>query len=244
MTAAAEDQIESFGKLLQEKLDTRRIGMKGAAEHLDKELELLHRSVRVINNEWMEIEAGQKHVHQLLEDLGLAERNIVKTPRVKLSAIEAETTENSPILEGEQATTFRSGTMRCTYLAQDRVGISEAIKCLARTMSNPKAGHMTHLKRVARYLKGVLRKALQYTAQEPDRAHLEVHVDSDWAGEIVTRRSASGVIVRRGLRLLRHSSTLQSVIGLRSAESEYHAFTKEREGVQDRVCKACLPTRT
>ena len=62
-------------------------------------------------------------------------------------------------------------------LAQDRVDISEAIKCLARAMSKPKAGHMTQLKRVARYLKGVPRKALQYTAQEPSRAHLKVHVD-------------------------------------------------------------------
>ena len=43
---AAEDQIEVFGKLMQEKFNTRRIGMIGAAKHLDKELELLHRSVR------------------------------------------------------------------------------------------------------------------------------------------------------------------------------------------------------
>ena len=45
---------------------------------------------------------------QLLEDLGLTQSNIVKTPRLKLSASEAETIENSPIREGEQATTFRS----------------------------------------------------------------------------------------------------------------------------------------
>ena len=42
-------------KMLQEKFDTRRIGMIGAAKHLDKELEVLHRSVRVINDELMEI---------------------------------------------------------------------------------------------------------------------------------------------------------------------------------------------
>ena len=100
VTAGAEDQIESFGKLLQEKYDTGRIGMTGAAEHLDKELEVLHRSVRVINNELMDIEPDQKHVPQSLEDLRLIQRNIVKTPRVILSAIEAETIENSPILEG------------------------------------------------------------------------------------------------------------------------------------------------
>ena len=107
---------------------------------MDKELEVLHRSVRVINNELMEIEADQERVLQLIEDLGFIQSNIVKTPKVYLSASEAETIENSPILEGEQATTFRNGTMRCAYLAQDRVDISEAIKCLARAMSKPKAG--------------------------------------------------------------------------------------------------------
>ena len=71
MTAAAEDPIEVFGKMLQEKFDTRRIGMIGAAKHLDKELEVLHRSVRVINDELIEIEADQKQVPRLLEDLGL-----------------------------------------------------------------------------------------------------------------------------------------------------------------------------
>ena len=66
LTAAAQDYIESFGRLLREKFGTRRIGMNGAAEHLDKELELLHRSVRVINDELMNIEADQRHVPQLL----------------------------------------------------------------------------------------------------------------------------------------------------------------------------------
>ena len=108
--------------------------------------------------------------------------------------------------------------MRCECLAQDRVDSSEAIKCLARALSKPKAGHMTQWKRVARYLKGVPREALQYHWQEPSRAHLEVHVESDWAGDTATRRSRSGVIVWRGLHLLRHSSTVQSVIGLSGAE--------------------------
>ena len=165
-------------------------------------------------------------VPRLLEDLGLVQGNVVKTQRVKLSAPEADAIEHSSILEGEQATLFRSGTMRCAYLAQDRGDISEAIKCLARGMSKPRTGHMMQLIRVARYLKGVPRKAQQYPAQEQSKAHLEVHVDSDWAGDTVTRRSTTGVIVRRGQHLLRHSSTVQNVIGLSSAESEYHALTK------------------
>ena len=111
----------------------------------------------------MEIEADQKHVPQLLKGLGVTQSNTVKTPRIKLSASEAETIENRPILDGKQTTTFRSETIRSAYLAQDRVDISEAIKFLARAMSKPKAGHMTQLKRVARYLKRVPRKSVQYT---------------------------------------------------------------------------------
>ena len=118
------------------------------------------------------------------------------TPRVKLIAIEAEAVKNSPILEGKQATTFRSGNMRCAYLAQDGVDISEAMKCLARAMFKPRAGHMTQLKRVARYLKGVPRKTLQYTAQDPSRAHLEVHVDSDSSAKAVASRRGAGESTR------------------------------------------------
>ena len=130
--------------------------------------------------------------------------------------------------------------MRCAYLAQDRADISEANTCLARGMSKPRTGHMIQLKRVARHSKGVPRKAQQYPAQEKSTAHLEVHVDSDWAGDTVTRRSTTGVIVRRGQHLLRHSSTVQKVIGLSSAESEYYALAKGgmfRIGFAKLVCR-------
>ena len=138
--------------------------------------------------------------------MDLFKETSLKIPRVKLSATESNAIENSPILEGEQATLFRSGTMRCACIAQDRADISEAIKCLARGMSKQRTGHMVQLKR--------------------GKAHLEDHVYSDWAGDTVTRRSTTGVIVRRGQQLLRHSSTVQNVIGLSSAESEYYALTK------------------
>ena len=237
VTAAGEDQLEMFEKLLHEKFDTRCIGMIGAAEQLDKEMEVLHRTVRVINSELMETEADQKHVTQLLKDLGLTPSNIVKTPRMVLSASEAETIENSPILDGKQTTTLRSGTMRCVYLAQDFVDISEAIKCLALAMSKPKAGHMTQ----SIEMSGVVpeRSAEKSIAVHAREIQTKLAWKCTWT---VTRRSTSGVIARRGRHVLRHSSTVQNVIGLSSAESEYYALT--REDAQCWVCKACLPTGT
>ena len=120
----------------------------------------------------MENEADQKHVPQLMKDLGLTQSNIVRTPRMKLRASEAETMENSPILDGKQTTTFRSGTMRCASLAQDRVDISEAIKCLARAMSKPKTRPMTQLKRAARYLKESAEKSISAPCARSKRSSL------------------------------------------------------------------------
>ena len=97
--------------------------MIGAAKHLDKELEVLHRSVRVVNDEFVEIEADQKHVPQLLEDLGLTQGNIVKTPRLKLSTAEAQMQSRTlQFSKGEQATLFRSGTMRCAVFGARSCG--------------------------------------------------------------------------------------------------------------------------
>eukprot|EP00971_Amphidinium_carterae_P080966 1601925-Amphidinium_carterae.1 len=70
-------------------------------------------------------EADQKHVPQLLEDLGLTKGKAVKTPRLKLNAAEVAAVEDSPLLDSAQATVFRSGTMRAAYLGQDRVDIAE-----------------------------------------------------------------------------------------------------------------------
>ena len=200
--------------------------MIGHASHLDKELEVLNRTVRIVNDELMEVEADRKHVPQLLADLGLSKGNAVKTPRVKLSAAQAESIETSPLLGGALATAYHSGTMRAAYLGQDRVDIAETVKCLSRAMAHPREGHLAQLKRLARYLKGAPRCTLRYPAQSPEEAVLAAHVDSDWAGDPVTRRSTTGVILRRGSHLLMHSSTVQAVIGLSSAESEYYALTK------------------
>ena len=55
---------------------------------------------------------------------------------------------------------------------------------------------------------------------------LQVHVDSDWAGDLLGRESTTGVIVRRGKHLLRHMSFLQTLVALSSGEAEYYALIR------------------
>ena len=50
-------------------------------------------------------------------------------------------------------------------------------------------------------------------------ATLQVHVDSDWAGNFLGRKSTTGVTVKRGEHQLRHMSCLQTLVALPSGEA-------------------------
>ena len=84
---------------------------------------------------------------------------------------------------------------------------------------------MDNLKRVLRYLKGRPRAVLRFEEQEmPETMH--GWVDSDHAGDPVTRRSTTGLVVKLGKHVLKTSSTIQEPRGLRSGESEYYATVR------------------
>ena len=50
--------------------------------------------------------------------------------------------------------------------------------------------------------------------------------DSDWAGEMVSRKSTSGIIAMFGRHLIAGKSNLQSTIAMSSCEAEFYAMTK------------------
>ena len=55
---------------------------------------------------------------------------------------------------------------------------------------------------------------------------LQVHVDSDWAGDVLGSESTTGVIVRQGQHLLRHMSCLQTFVALSSEDAECYALIR------------------
>ena len=70
-------------------------------------------------------------------------------------------------------------------------------------MKEPQSAHMQELKRLGPYLVKNRRCALTY-ARQTSEATLQVHVDSDWAGDLLRRKSTTGVILTRGKHILRH----------------------------------------
>ncbi|CAK0894978.1 unnamed protein product, partial [Prorocentrum cordatum] len=219
------NNVEEFKGILSEKFDVKCGAIIGFAEKDDKIMAILNREVRINDVEQcVELEADKRHVEKLLKELGLEKCSIVTTPRVKLALEEVQAHETSPLLSPAEATKYRSATMRLKYVDQDRIDITESVKCLAQHMAAPREGHLTELKRLVRYLRGAPYEKLIYKAQE--HGDIECYVDSDWAGSLKDRRSTSGMLLFRGSHLLRSSSTLQSITALSSAEAEYYAATK------------------
>ena len=81
------------------------------------------------------------------------------------------------------------------------------------------------MKRAIRYLKSKPRALYEYPWQEPPRA-LEVYTDSDWAGDVESRKSTSGGVVMAGSHLITHWSRTQATIALSSGEAELNASVK------------------
>ena len=190
----------------------------------DRETTYLNRTLRV-SQEGVEIIGDLKHSELLLREWGLQEASKeVSTPSLK----ELEDNNNAgEELQGEMATKVRRGIARVNYMAQDRPDLSAAAKAMSQHMSRPREGVLNSLKRCVRYLKKYPSSSMMIPkgVDEGDDT-MTVWTDSDWAGDLASRRSTSGgVIVYRGA-ILSHWSKSQSNVALSSAEAELNATVK------------------
>ncbi|KAL5603949.1 hypothetical protein FOVSG1_006699 [Fusarium oxysporum f. sp. vasinfectum] len=91
-----------------------------------------------------------------------------------------------------------------------------------RHLGNPTNEHQTAVKRIFRYLKGSQNLELVYQGElQP----LLGYTDSDWAGDLETRRSTSGYVFNLGTGAISWSSKRQRTVALSSCEAEYMGQT-------------------
>ena len=112
--------------------------------------------------------------------------------------------------------------MRLSYLAQDRLDLVETAKHVTQRMTEPREFDFVPLKRAARYLVGKPEAALRFRRQE----HVDkitVFVDSDLAGDPVSRKSTTGLVAQIGNHTVKSGSTLQSLTALSVGEAEFYA---------------------
>ena len=92
-------------------------------------------------------------------------------------------------------------------------------------MSEPRKFDFITLKRAARYLVGKPKAALRFRRQK----HVDkitVFVDSDFAGDPVSRKSMTGLVAQIGNHAVKCGSTLHSLTALSVGEAEFYAVVK------------------
>ncbi|KAM6600577.1 hypothetical protein CsatA_020186 [Cannabis sativa] len=168
-----------------------------------------------------------EYIHKVLSNFGFSDAKPVSTPiaqHFKLSSNlsplneqEAKEMENIPYTNLVGSIMY---IMVCT-----RPDLSHAVSIVSRYMGNPGMEHWKAVKWLMRYLRGTTDVGLMYS---PDGNELAVNgfVDSDYAGDIDTRRSQSGWVFRVNCCTISWKANLQTIVALSTTEAEYISCTE------------------
>ena len=166
-----------------------------------------------------EYEADPKHRQLLLEQFGLE-----GAPKpCNLNGIQDPGDELDGGEDVECASEFRAAVARLNFLAQDSPELQFPAKEASKKMSRPTGGAWARLKKTVRFLVGRERVVWKFAWQAEPR-DIRVYADSDWGGDLVSRKSTSGGAIVFGSHCLRTWSSTQGAIALSSAEAEFYAL--------------------
>jgi hypothetical protein len=98
------------------------------------------------------------------------------------------------------------------------------MRALSADIQNPTNLSVLRAKRFIKYLLGTLTLSWLFQYQtEKEGTEYKVYGDSDWAGDVVARKSVSAGILFRGRHPIESWSVGQQVVSLSSGESEFYA---------------------
>jgi hypothetical protein len=99
-----------------------------------------------------------------------------------------------------------------------RPDIAFAVSAVSRYAARPTQQHRSAVQRIFRYLRKTINYVLVFRGE---LAALAGYTDSDWAGDLDTRRSTSGYLFSVGSAVISWSSKLQPTVALSTCEAEY-----------------------
>jgi hypothetical protein len=221
VTAGGREECKWFKERLEQRFDIKS-KVVGLADDEVKEERILNRIIRITPEGW-ELEADQRHVDIMVEQMNLKGAKGVASPSEEEKRWEQE--ENCELLQDADARGYRGLAARANYLAQDRIDIQFATKEICRGMCHPSRWDLKKLRRLTRYLINVPRVVVKYGWQNA-QGIVTGFTDSDFAGCRRTARSTSGGVLMLGGHYLKSWSSTQKTVALSSGEAELAALVK------------------
>lgn len=113
------------------------------------------------------------------------------------------------------------------YLAnQTRPDIAHTTNHLARFLSNLGPAYLAAARHIWKYISGTIDKGLVYKKNKSGVIPIQAFSDADFAGDLSTAKSTSGLLIQIAESPIVWRSVLQKEIVLSSTEAEYLALTE------------------
>ena len=159
------------------------------------------------------------YLEKVLDRFGMLNCNPVSTP-LETGKKFQKVKENDEVFDTQLYQSAVGSLIYATICT--RPDLCASVGVLSQHMAKPGSEHWSGIKRIFRYLKGTLTYGLKFVAS--DDFQLYGYSDSDWAGDVETRKSTSGYVFRLGGATISWRSKKQSVVALSSTEAEYIAL--------------------
>jgi hypothetical protein len=192
-----------------------------------RELEgsFLNRTIVFVPGRGYEYHPDPRHTARLLESLGLEGAKPVAAPAVRDGG--SARADCQDLLPEKEARTYVSETGRVIYLSIDRYDIQYVVRLLAQFLSQPRKLDFLRLKHLAKYLKGTVGWCWVFPFQSEEAGGVLLAVsDSDWAADLLTRKSVNSGFLKAGAHVWEHWCAGQQVVALSSGEAEFYANGK------------------
>ena len=190
------------------------------------------------------ISQGQ-YLKDLLKRFGMEECKPISTPLESGKKFHKQTDEE----ERCDKSIYQQAIGCLTYvLTATRPDIAAAVVTLSQFMSDPSKEHWIGVKRMLRYIKGMLSYGLRFSVND-DEYDLYGFSDADWAGDADSRQSSSGGVFKVANSTVSWCSKKQATVAKSTTEAEYVALSQAtqeaiylRKLLPDLGCKADSPT--
>ncbi|KAG5868680.1 hypothetical protein JTB14_006567 [Gonioctena quinquepunctata] len=186
---------------------------------------------------------GQElYAKKILRKFNMYDSNPVGTPIEKCQINEGfeDEEEISPNIP------FRSAVGSLMYLSvATRPDITFAVHFVSQAVSKPRYHHWEIVERILKYIRGTLDYGIVY---EPGECSLQAFSDSNYAGDLSTRKSTSGFICKMNQGAITWFSQKQRSVSLSTMEAEYIAGSEAAKEISwlchliQKVCTCKIST--
>jgi transposase InsO family protein len=173
----------------------------------------------------------EEYIKKILSRFGMSSAKPIDTPTATNNKLVMYAPQSEEEKEYMSRVPYASAVGSLMYaMVCTRPDLAYAVSVVSRFMAKPGKEHWQAVKRIFRYLRGTSDVGLIYG--NDTQCLVTGYSDSDYAGDVDSRRSMTGYVFTLGDSVVSWKATLQPTVTLSTTEAEYMALTEAaKEGI-------------